>query len=439
MRTPSSSSSTCGLLRNLLNREFLLTNLSKASVPKVLSCQIVPFIHRSGTCVTKKPQKASVRFNDIFTEGVKRQRRLCIQNNILFGIKDVCDSMTSISMVRSLLCTGPYHQYPVPVCLENFRLLRILHALTIRFYKFPIELLMKLVQLTYLAFTCDEDLPASISKLWNLKVLIVNRHLSIVKSSKNSSYLPMEIWDMKELNDIRITGSNLPYPCEGSFLPNLTRLLNVGPQSCTKDVFERIPNLQKMGIQIELAPDATHEFFCFFDHISNLHKLEILQCVIVNPILKTEIPTPFPIFPSSLTDITLSGLGYPWEETSMISSLPNLTKLKLQCYAFRGPKWQVHKNDFRQLEMLMIEDTDLVHWTVEDYQCLDKLEWLGIRHCYKLDEIPHAFGEELCNIEIVDCNHHALASAKQLKKDLDGKYNCRRLPLNLTIHSTWDI
>ncbi|EYU17780.1 hypothetical protein MIMGU_mgv11b023716mg [Erythranthe guttata] len=361
---------------------------------------------------------------DVLTEGIKRQRRLCIQNNILFGIKDVCDSMTSISTVRSLLCTGPYHQYPVPVCLENFRLLRILHALTIRFYEFPIELLVKLVRLKYLALVCDENLPASISKLWNLEVLIVNRHLSIVKSSKNSSYMPMEIWDMKQLTDIQITGRNLQHPREGSVLQNLTTLLGVGPQSCIKDVFERIPNLLKLGIQIELAPGATHEPFCFFDHISHLHKLQLLKCVIVNPILQIKIPTHLPIFPSTLIDLTLSGLGYPWEDTSMISSLPNLKILKLHCYAFHGPKWQVHKNDFRQLEMLQIEDTDLVNWTVEDHQCLDKLKWLGIRHCYKLDEIPHAFGEELQTIEIVDCNHHAMASAKQLKKDLDGKYNC---------------
>ncbi|KAL7153588.1 hypothetical protein ABFS83_04G179400 [Erythranthe nasuta] len=376
---------------------------------------------------------------DVLTEGIKSQRRLCIQNNILFGIKDVCDSMTSISTVRSLLCTGPYHQYPVPVCLENFRLLRILHALTIRFYEFPIELLVKLVRLRYLALVCDENLPASISKLWNLEVLIVNRHLCIVKSSKNSSYMPMEIWDMKQLTDIQITGRNLQHPRDGSVLPNLTTLLGVGPQSCTKDVFERIPDLLKLGIRIELAPGATHEPFCFFDHISHLHKLQLLKCVIVNPILQIKIPTHLPIFPSTLIDLTLSGLGYPWEDTSMISSLPNLKILKLQCYAFRGPKWQVHKNEFRQLEMLQIDDTDLVNWTVEDYQCLDKLTWLGIRHCYKLDKIPHAFGEELRNIEIVDCNHHAMASAKQLKKDLDGKYNCRRLPIYLTIHSTWDI
>ncbi|KAL7115440.1 hypothetical protein ACP275_04G184400 [Erythranthe tilingii] len=386
------------------------------------------FYHALNTCV------------DVLTDRIKLQRRLCIQNNVLFGIKVVYDSLTSISKVRSLLCTGPYHQYPVPLlCLENFRLLKILHALTIRFYEFPIDLLMKLVRLTYLAFTYDENLPASISKLWNLEVLIINRHLSIVESSKNSSYMPMEIWDMKELKDIRITGSNLPHPREGSVLQSLRTLLGVGPQSCTKDVFERIPNLLNLGIQIELAPDATREPFRFFDHISHLHKLKTLQCVIVNPIPKTDIPTHLPIFPSNLVDLTLSGLGYPWEETSMISSLPNLTKLKLQCYAFRGPKWRVHKNEFRQLEMLMIEDTDLVNWTVEDYQCLDKLEWLGIQHCYKLDEIPHAFGEELQTIKIVDCNPLALAGAKQLKKDLDGKYNCRRRPLELTIDSTWDI
>ncbi|KAL2242358.1 UNVERIFIED_CONTAM: hypothetical protein Sindi_0353800 [Sesamum indicum] len=42
-----------------------------------------------------------------------------------------------------------------------------------------------------------------------------------------------------------------------------------------------------------------------------------------------------------------------------IAELPNLEVLKLQCYAFRGPKWETYERDFSQLEFLLLEETDL--------------------------------------------------------------------------------
>ncbi|XP_012854075.1 PREDICTED: putative late blight resistance protein homolog R1C-3 [Erythranthe guttata] len=124
-------------------------------------------------------------------EGKTYQRRLCIRNSTLFGTKDVYDSIASVSTVRSLLCTGPYHQYPVPMSLEHLTLLRVLEA-RIRFYEFPMEV-VKLVQLRYFALVYDGNLPPSISKLLNLEYLIVDRNHSIVTSTGNSSYLPTEI------------------------------------------------------------------------------------------------------------------------------------------------------------------------------------------------------------------------------------------------------
>lgn len=123
-------------------------------------------------------------------ESLKSQRRLSVRNSVLFAIKDAHDSMASTSAVRSLLCTGPYHQYPVSICFR-LRLLRVLDALKIRLYDFPMEVL-DLALLTYLALTFHGKLPASISKLWNLQFLIVHRHMSIVESDQSSSYLPIE-------------------------------------------------------------------------------------------------------------------------------------------------------------------------------------------------------------------------------------------------------
>ncbi|EYU23535.1 hypothetical protein MIMGU_mgv1a024600mg [Erythranthe guttata] len=376
---------------------------------------------------------------DSLAEGnMKNQRRLCIRNNVLFAIKDAYDSMESISTVRSLLCTGQYHQYPVPLC-SGLRLLRVLDALSIRFYEFPVELL-NLVQLAYLAVTFNGKVPPSISRLWNLKWLIINRHWSIISHGAPLQYMPIEIWNMQELKHLQVMGITLFPPTEGSLLPNLLTLLDVSPQSCTKDVLDRIPNLDKLGIRIELSVDDVEPALSCFDHISHLDELRSLKCVVLNPIFKPDIvapPAPLSIFSSSLQKLNLSGLGYPWEEMRNISLLPNLRVLKLRCYAFRGPKWEVRGNGFRRLKFLLIEDTDLVHWTFRDNPCLYVLESISMKNCYKLEEIPLSFGRFLSKIEFVDCNPKVVACAKMSKKYWDKRYYDTK-PLDLDVHSSWD-
>ncbi|KAL7153183.1 hypothetical protein ABFS83_04G149000 [Erythranthe nasuta] len=195
--------------------------------------------------------------------------------------QDVQKSMASFSNTRSLLCFGLYHKYPLPICLEYLRLLRVLDAVTIRLYEFPMDVL-KLVQLRYLALTYDGNLPPSISKLRNLQVLIILRHLSIINSCEDLSYLPIEIWEMQELNHLQITGSNLPDPC-GAILPNLSRLLDVSPRCCTKKLLERIPRLEMVRVQFDYARDIAESskggfnatFRCL-EHLTmkRCHKLE---------------------------------------------------------------------------------------------------------------------------------------------------------------------
>ncbi|EYU17704.1 hypothetical protein MIMGU_mgv1a025955mg [Erythranthe guttata] len=371
-------------------------------------------------------------------EGIESQRRLCIRNNILLAIKDVHNSIASDSKVRSLLCTGYFHKYPVPLFLEHLRLLRVLDALSIRFYEFPIKVL-KLVQLRYLALLYNGNLPSSISKLWNLQYLIVIQHPRIVKSVGNLLYLPIEIWNMNELKYLYTCGRDLPHPCcEGSLLPNLLKLGGVGPQSCAKSVLEKIPKLKALSIDIELAPDATEPLTCF-DHVSHLHQLQELRCYIMNPTLKTEVVTPLvPLsdFPLSLTALVLSGLGSPWEEMRNISSLPNLTHLELKFYAFRGPKWEVRDNEFQSLLYLEIEDINLEQWTFQNCLCLPVIQGLHIAHCYKLKEIPLTFGKSLLSIKIVECNPMAVKCAIKLKEEWDDKYAGRERLLELVVRSS---
>ncbi|KAH6818144.1 hypothetical protein C2S51_001747 [Perilla frutescens var. frutescens] len=344
-------------------------------------------------------------YADGSVERVQSHRCLAMYKNVLLAIKEVHNSIGSISTVRSLLCTGPYHPYQVPVC-SDWRLLRTLDALTIRFYEFPLEV-VKLILLRYLALTCNADLPPCISKLWNLEFLIVHQHVSIKRvlaaDDQHSPCVPEEIWDLQELKHLQIVGRNLPNPPLGKVLPNLTELLDVGAQRCYKRVLQSIPNLKKLRIQIEFVPNAAQTMSCF-DHISCLQKLESLITVIVNPkILLEPIVPPLPFWNSiySLKKLSLGGFGYPWEDMSKIAELPSLEELKLKCYAFRGDIWEAEGRRFSKLRYLIIEDTDLVQWAARD-ETFPQLSWLTMKNCHKLREIPR-FSTPL-NVELVDCN-----------------------------------
>ncbi|KAL7115289.1 hypothetical protein ACP275_04G175400 [Erythranthe tilingii] len=349
-------------------------------------------------------------------EGIEHQRRLCIHKSILFANKDVYESIASISNTRSLLCFGPYHKYPVPICLEYLSLLRVFDALTIRMYEFPMQVL-KLVQLRYLALTYDGNVPPSISKLRNLQFLIILRHLNIIKSCMKSSYLPIEIWDMQELKHLQITGSNLPDPC-GAILQNLSTLLDISPHCCTKEILERIPRLEKLGIRFDLSHGHDAKSLNWLDAISN--HARTVKCVVVNPIPRSEVVVcpPAPLFTniySSLAKLSLSGFGYPWEDISKIASLRCLHVLKLRCYAFRGAKWETQDKAFRSLKVLLIEDSDLVEWTAgfKTFRCL---EHLTLKNCHKLEQIPRDLFIRL-SIELVDCNALAVACVKQMQEE----------------------
>ncbi|KAG8366409.1 hypothetical protein BUALT_Bualt17G0076700 [Buddleja alternifolia] len=362
-------------------------------------------------CVIKKSADCS------FPEGANSQRRLSILNNVVFGIRDAHDSMDSLSTVRSLLCVGPHHPYPSRVCL-GFKLLRILDTLTIRFYKFPDEILV-LFMLRYLALThSGGELPAGLSKLRNLQFLIVRLHES-VKFSAAPSYLPMEIWTMKELRHLQVMGSDLPDP-DRDELPNLHTLLDVSPYSCTKKVFKNITKLRKLGIRIVLThQDDAGEPFHPFDHLYVLHNLESLKCVVVNPTFESQViylPNSVSFFPNWLKKLTLSGCGFPWEDMRKIAQLQYVEVLKLRTHAFRGRMWTTENEGLRNIQYLLLEDLDLVQWRAKD-KAFKKLKHVCIRHCYNLEVLPSRFAwtEDLALIELFDCKPSTVDSAKKLE------------------------
>lgn len=350
-------------------------------------------------------------------ERTEEKRRLAIHHNTLLAIKEVHSSVASCSTLRSVLCTGPYHQYQVPIFCE-LKLLRLLDALSIRFYEFPVEL-MELIQLRYLSLSTNASLPPSINQLWFLEYLIVHQHSRIIKydsrrshgEAADPSYVPVEIWELQHLEHLHIIGRNLPHPPPGAALPNLTHLLDVGVQTCTKQVLENLPKLEKLRIRIESAPDGNDggQVNSCFHHISCLEKLVSLTTAVTNPSFlrrpKAPLPRLISILAPSLGKLTLSGLGYPWEDMSIIAQLPCLRVLKLQSYAFCGEKWETDDEmRFESLRILSIEDTDLVCWTTpRRSEPFPILGLLTLKNCHKLQEIPVSW-RALHKVEVADCN-----------------------------------
>ncbi|KAL3628906.1 hypothetical protein CASFOL_027952 [Castilleja foliolosa] len=254
------------------------------------------FVFRS-LCITETPKEGFLYIvkkldADGYPQGTinSQQQRLCFHNNVVFGFKQVHESLESISSARSLLCLGPHHPYPVHVYLP-FRLLRVLDLVTLRFYEFPNQVL-GLVWLRYLAITCDNELPPSISRLFNLEVLIFHRHHIILSLDHPVNYLPIEIWNLHRLRHLHCIGYDLPDPSmlDGSvFLKRLKTLSGVSAHSWTEGVLKRMPKLKKIGIRmVQSTHNDLVENFGFFNNFGSPYDLDRFKCVVLNPVFETE-------------------------------------------------------------------------------------------------------------------------------------------------------
>ncbi|KAL2515467.1 putative disease resistance RPP8-like protein 4 [Forsythia ovata] len=314
--------------------------------------------------------------------------------------------------------------------ITNFRLLRVLDALTIRFEEFPVETL-ELVNLRYIALTywMKHRFPASIAKLCNLETLIINP--GKFRSIFNTSFLPPEIWKMSRLRHLLFVRSYLPYPTDAlkgeTFVPleNLQTLGNVINFRWTKEVLDMMPNLKKLVISYE-HDGRTEWSSYFFDNFVHLHQLEVLKCFFfAKCYIKYQDPLPVNFaFPQKLKRLTLSGCRISWKNMTVLGSLFNLEVLKLKFHAFEGPVWELNDGEFRRLKLLLIHMTDLEHWKVNETH-LPSLQRLSLRYCYNLVEIPSEIGDipTLEEIELCECSTSLVTSAQVIQKEQESLGN----------------
>ncbi|KAL2492379.1 putative disease resistance RPP8-like protein 4 [Abeliophyllum distichum] len=332
-------------------------------------------------------------------------------------------------LVRSV--TFFFRNSPNDVCfITNFRLLRVLDALTISFEEFPVEI-VELVTLRCIALTywMKHRFPASIAKLCNLETLIINP--GKFRSIFNTSFLPLEIWKMSRLRHLLFVRSYLPYPTDaligGTFVPleNLQTLSNVINFRWTKEILKMMPNLKKLVISFEHDGRTEWSSYCF-DNFVHLHQLEVLKCFFfAKCYMKYQDPLSVSFaFPQKLKRLTLSGCRISWKNMSVVGSLSNLEVLKLKFHAFEGPVWELNDGEFRRLKLLLIHMTDLEHWKVNETH-LPTLQRLSLRYCYKLVEIPSGIGKipTLEEIELCECSTSLVTSAEFIQKEQESLGN----------------
>ncbi|KAL0457434.1 UNVERIFIED_CONTAM: putative late blight resistance proteinR1B-16 [Sesamum latifolium] len=249
-------------------------------------------------------------------------RRVSVHQS--YRIRDVYGSTEFMPLVRSFLCIGLASRVILSPVFFALRLLRVLDVLHIEFHQFPTELL-GLVNLRYLAFSCNSDFPSAISRLWNLQTLIV-------RSSLFYMYLPSEIWEMPELRHIEFKKTRINID-DAYRKKNVQRKLQT--ISCTTldqlidcNILGNIPNIRNLGI---------HSANTIHVDLSHLHRLETLECS-ARKWSRTSISELN--FPPSIRKLTLSKLTLHWRFMTTVGLLPNLEVLKLRKCTFKGQEMQ---------------------------------------------------------------------------------------------------
>ncbi|CAI9115703.1 OLC1v1016682C2 [Oldenlandia corymbosa var. corymbosa] len=349
------------------------------------------------------------------TESPLDARRLCLNN------ADIIEYMSqnpSGKCVRSFLTFVKEETTVEPKlvsCLpKTFKLLRVLEIQSLTFTRFPVDL-GNLILLKYIAISSKfPSLPASMSHLWCLQTLIV-------QTTNSNLDIKADIWKMSQFRHLHTNASTilpLPQPREKKTKEeslaeeNLQTLSTISPESCTKEVFDRAPNLKKLGISgdltklIKVDGEST-----LFEHLRRLESLENLKLLNEDVSFKLSCLPSDKSFPKHLKKLTLMNTLLAWKEMSTLGKLEYLEVLKLKEYAFEGKCWDTEKGGFCRLKHLYIGRMDLVVWeeaSVDHFPVLNSLELNG---CDKLSTFPHRLADiPSFQLVVLHCTNTAVAS-----------------------------
>ncbi|KAL2485140.1 Disease resistance protein (CC-NBS-LRR class) family [Abeliophyllum distichum] len=432
-------------LTDLVNRNLVMVENWRSN-GKIKTCYVHDMIHVFCKNKSRENFYHEIKWsNQIIdsssNDAIKMYRGLSIPPHFL---KNISPKQFG-SHVRSILCFSNEEITLLPANISSipktFKLLRVLDGEPIHFSRFPSDL-AQLVNLRYLLLSIQfKILPKHITNLWNMQTLIV-------KTSSNALEIKGDIWKMIRLRHLETNASTSlsdlvsKKRCnEEDSLIDLRTLSTISPETCREDVFERTPNLSKLGIRGQLAKlFEVKGGSSLFDNVKRLNSLENLK--LFNDVLDVQnsngkIVSPPDKFPLNLKKLTLNGTQLDWKYISTLGRLENLEILKLKKNAFKGKQWEPKDGGFPVLSVLYIERTDLVTWEASATH-FPRLKSLHLRYCTALIAVP----SDLANITSLETmnlyctNKMAVDSAKriQTQKKLQHQQTIKDKGFKLSIY-----
>ncbi|XP_019165085.1 PREDICTED: putative late blight resistance protein homolog R1B-14 [Ipomoea nil] len=412
-------------LEQLVNENFVMV-LKRRADGRIKTCHIHNTLHEfCRTEATKKNLFQEMHGGEYEVNNITR--RICVRSNVLELLRS--ENKQSNEHVRSFLSCSIKQDIPND-CLaaipKSFPLLRVMDVEYLKFSMLPKEF-FRLYHLRFLAMSTEFNiLPKLFNNLSNMETLVLN-------TTESSLEVKAGIWSMRKLRHVYCnTSMQLPPPPKHSMNSSgsidLKTLCTISPSSCTGEIFDKTPDLQKLGIRgnlVELL--KTKREICLFDNLQNLRRLENLK-LINNDVDQgsSMLQIGFPRakkFPPRLRKLTLSNTAFEWNSLSILGMLGYLEVLKLEDNAFKGESCDVNNVVFKSLQYLRIGSSDLVSWTVSK-ATFPILKCLILRHCTMLDVVPSAFGEveSLKVMELYCTNEKAVISAREIHKEKGGGF-----------------
>ncbi|XP_049388387.1 putative late blight resistance protein homolog R1A-10 isoform X1 [Solanum stenotomum] len=312
--------------------------------------------------------------------------------------------------------------------LDRFKLLRVLDLLGSGLIHFP-NGLSNLVSLRYLrAGFISGCLP--IYKLQNLQFLSFR---NVHKYVPVDHHLPDGAWKMSQLRHLDAAFFCLCSPPKVSgnkyrVLENLQSVHGLRPDCCTKEMFEGIKKVKKLGIcgeskHFDESPNC-------LDNLIFLPELEALRISLYHR-SRSDFRHRHPVpcvssFPPNLKKLTLQGTRLLSSPLTVISELPELEVLKLKAIKLSGNEleetdWEVSEKGFPKLKFLLIEKKGLKNWTAADdsFPCLERVI---IKNCPSLQEIPGGFADSMTlqRIELWGCTSSLVTFATNIQEEQES-------------------
>ncbi|KAG8379580.1 hypothetical protein BUALT_Bualt07G0103700 [Buddleja alternifolia] len=297
----------------------------------------------------------------------------------------------------------------------------------VRFLNRRISDFVGLEILVHLRYLDINAIPASIASFVNLEFLFVHDEVSISSS----------LLKLAKLRHLQAPKATFNEDCNSTqmVINNLEYLSTVCISNLKdEEMLKCTPHLRKLKCKCEpfLINNEGLSSYCYPDlrFLTQLESLNMSSNYYL--IVKVDIN-----FPSNVKKLTLSGLRLPWENMSIIGTLPNLEILKLEYNAIAGEIWETRDGEFQQLRYLKLRGLEYSKWDVSSSEHFPKLQQLVLDSCWHLQEIPCAMGEieVLQLIDVRECRKSVGKSATQIQEEQRDMGN---EDLRVIIRKVWE-